>query len=662
LVAPEVTTMKKYWVYFLLGVAATAHADVQLNGLFTDNMVLQRDQRVPVWGTADPGEEVTVEFAGQRKTAAARPDGSWIVHLRSMKASSKPRGMTVSSTSGSPGIQRSNLLVGDVWLCGGQSNMAQTMDRYLIWDQVKDNFSNSQLRLFKIKQGGVGSPEPTKALVIDPFFNDSWQACSPEYAARVSATAGFFGMKLQRDTGVPVGLLYANRGATQANMWLPRDVLNANPVHARFLDASNSNWEPFDNNPGAIRAPSHLYNGTIHPLAPFAMRGVIWYQGESDSRWPDLYTQLFSDLADSWRKLWGYEFPFLFVQLAPHADVAWDQVGEARAWLRDAQFQCLEEVPNSGMVVITDAGEAQDIHPQAKDVPGERLALLAASLDDRKVNADFPTVGKMKVKDGKAIIRFNDISGGLEVRRVALNMERGHLPGQGPNAVVAEKLEGFTICGANQKFVKAQATIVSKNTVVVSSADVREPLAVRYGWANFPLCNLYGGNGMPAVPFRTDDFPMPNLSGERMGQPFEGVQTAWGNTMDIFAVGDGTFRAVEVDGLDAWRADGSYLYFKTSETDQPVNAQMYVLYRDEGFGSILLKYDSTSSEVFDGDVPGVWKPAGEVRCENSRQWKVAAFDLPDAKFAKRCNGADIRLQSLGSLTVGGVYVQAKVMN
>jgi len=283
-------------------------------------------------------------------------------------------------------------------------------------------------------------------------------------------------------------------------------------------------------------------------------------------------------------------------------------------------------------------------------------------LDDRKVNADFPTGGKMKVKDGKALIRFKDTSGGLEVRRVALNTERGHLPGRGPSAVVAEELEGFTICGVDQKFVKAQATIVSKNTVVVSSADVREPVAVRYGWANFPLCNLYGGNGMPAVPFRTDHFSMPNLAGERIGQPFAGVQPAWGNTMDILAAEDGRFQALEVDGVGAGKADGGYLYFRAPEIDQPMSARVHVLYRDEGFGSIQLRYDSTSAEVFDGDVPGVWKPAGEVRCENSRQWKVAAFDLPDAKFAKRCNGADIRLQSLGSLTVGEVYVQAKVMN
>lgn len=258
-------------------------------------------------------------------------------------------------------------------------------------------------------------------------------------------------MVLQRDTGVPIGLLYANRGATQVNMWLPCEVLEARPAYARFLDDSNINRTPSENNPAAIRAPSHLYNGTIHPLAPFALRGAIWYQGESDTRWPELYTQLFSDLVKSWRKLWGYEFPFLFVQLAPYRAIGWDQTGEGWAWLREAQTQCLAEVPGSGMVVITDAGEAEDIHPQAKNIPGERLALLAASLDDRKVSADAPTFRRMKTNDRRAMLRFKNVSGGLEVRRVALNTEKGHPPGQGPNPVVAEELEGFTVCGTDPR-------------------------------------------------------------------------------------------------------------------------------------------------------------------------------------------------------------------
>jgi sialate O-acetylesterase len=647
--------MKACWIFFVLCLATASHAELQLNGLFTDHMVLQRNQEVPVWGTADPGEEVRVEFAGQQKKAVAGARGEWQVLLDPMKASSSGQSLQVSSFKFH--FSLSNVLIGDVWLCGGQSNMATLMKQYpLIWDPIQSGFNNDQVRMFKIKQGGVGAPEPTKALVIDPFFKDSWQACTPEFAAEFSATAGFFGLKLQRDTGVPVGLLYAVRGGTQANMWMPRAVLEAHPDYARFLDDSNNNWKSSKNNPDAIRAPSRLYNGTIHPLVPFAIRGVIWYQGESDSQWSELYESLMGDLIASWRAAWGYEFPFLYVQLAPYNGVNWDQIGEGWAWLRDAQYQTLKSVPKTGMVVITDGGEAKDIHPQAKKLPGERLATLAASLDDPKVNADFPTLEKMKIKDGRALLKFNQVASGLATGRVALNSNRGFSPGADPEAVVAagNELKGFTICGADRKFVPAVAEIISKDVVEVSSPAVKDPIAVRYGWANFPLCNLYGGNGMPAVPFRTDDFPMPNLTAEKLGQAFEGVRSEWGASMNLVDVDDGTYERIEIDGVQGLKAKGSYLYFLSPEPG-PRATRLTVLYYDEGFATVQLRYDSASEEIFAGDRPGAWKPAGEVRCRNSKQWKFVSFDLPDARFKGGCNGADIRIQSTGAMRVGGVY-------
>lgn len=650
--------MKSTVVVLSLFVAACASAALHLNGLFTENMVLQRNQPVPVWGTADPGAKVSVEFAGQIKNALASTSGEWKVLLDPLKVSSKPRKMSVSSSK-NPTIHLSNLLVGDVWLCTGQSNMAQTMKRFLIWDQVKNHFINDQLHFFKIKEGGVGSPEPTKKLVIDPVFKNSWQSCSPEFAAEFSAVGGFFGMKLQHDTGVPIGLLYAVRGGTRANMWMPRKTLESKPIYEQYLDASNPEWKARPGNPDAIRAPSHLYNGTIHPLIPFAIKGCIWYQGESDSQYADIYTEMMTDLVASWRAEWGNDFPFLFVQLAPWDNVKWDgEYKEGWAWQREAQFQCLETIPNSGMVVIMDGGEAKDIHPQAKTLPGERLAVLAEALDNPAVNADFPSIGKTSVKKGKALIKFTGVAGGLETHRVAMNINKGFLPGNDPEAVVAEAddLQGFTICGADRKFVPAQARIVSKNEVEVWSPEVKQPVAVRYGWANFPLCNLYGGNGMPASPFRTDGFPKPNLTGEKLGEPFSGVVPAWGEPMELLNTGDGTFQTLELSGVPASKATGSYLYARTY-FNEPKSAAVRVVYLDDGFGTLQLRYDSTDEKIFAGKCPGVWKPAGEIKLRNSKGWKVVRFDLPDGQFAKRCNGGDIRLQTTGKLVVGGIYVR-----
>ncbi len=378
---------------------------------------------------------------------------------------------------------------------------------------------------------------------------------------------------------------------------------------------------------------------------PFAIRGVIWYQGESDSGWPELYESLMGDLIASWRSLWGYDFPFLFVQLAPFKD----RTDEDWAWVRDAQLKCLQSVPDSGMVVITDGGEKEDIDPQAKQLSGERLAVLAASLDNRKVNADLPTFKKIKIKDATVRIKFKDTSGGLETRRVALNTIRGHLPGKGSLAALvdANELKGFSLCGADKQFVPAVAKIVSRNAVEVSSPDVAEPVAVRYGWVNFPLCNLYGGNGMPPAPFRTDDFPMPNLSGEKRGKPFTSIQAEWGRPMEALNQGDGVFQSLDIEGAAAMKADGLYLYFRAPDLNKPASAKIQAIYFDKGFASIQLRYDSASDP---------WTLAGEVRCKNSNRWNVVSFDLPDAAFAKRCNGGDIRLQSSASLIVGGVFV------
>jgi len=203
-------------------------------------------------------------------------------------------------------------------------------------------------------------------------------------------------------------------------------------------------------------------------------------------------------------------------------------------------------------------------------------------------------------------------------------------------------------------FVEAFARILSKDVVEVSSAQVKKPVAVRYGWVNFPLCNLYGGNGMPATPFRTDDFPMSNLSGEIFGEYFTTIDAVWGAPLTILGGGDGKFQALEIDGRNAWRAEGSYLYFQSAATE-PASARIHMLYYDEGFATVQLRYDSTSEKRFSGKIPGVWKPAGEVKCKNSKQWKVVAFNLPDGRFSKRCNGGDIRLQSTGALVVGGIY-------
>jgi len=513
---------RKIFVFCFVLSALVVRAEVRLNPLFTDHMVLQRNQAVPVYGTADPGERITVNFAGQVKTAVAGKDGKWMVKLDPLAASAKPRTLAVASQASGFKFQISDVLVGDVWLCAGQSNMATEMKLYpTLRGETAEAMTNQLVRLFKVKSGGIGSVEPSDVVVLDPAFKGSWQRMSPAFAREFSATASFFGEALQPAIDVPVGLLYANRGGTAVNQWLPMDFMKGKPaLYERYLGPKNPYWKEGPKNPGLVRAPSRLFNGTIHPLLPFAIRGAIWYQGESGMRDSDIYAEIFADLIQVWRGLWGYDFPFLFVQLAPYGGsaVRWDGQNESWAFIREAQANALE-LPNTGMAVITDAGEMLDIHPQNKQPVGERLALLAEKLDHPQVVADSPLFQSLEKVDGKIKLVFDNGGAPLETLRVAMNKNKRMEPGTDPDAFVLEAsaLKGFAVCGADHKFVEAQARITGTNTVEVWSEKVSDPVAVRYGWANFPLCNLYNKAGLPASPFRTDSFPPPDFTVAKTG-------------------------------------------------------------------------------------------------------------------------------------------------
>ncbi|NOU36273.1 MAG: hypothetical protein HOO88_05850 [Kiritimatiellaceae bacterium] len=551
-----------------------------LNALFTDHMILQRNMPVPVYGTAKPKQIVTVEFAGQKKTAEADENGNWMVKLDPMSASSEPSVLTVTSQTPGFKLQISDVLVGDIWLCAGQSNMASVMQTYPSLKSDIPLMQGPAVRLFKSKHEGVGSPVQTDTVTIDGAFSGSWQSMTPRFAAPFSATACFFGRKLQQDTGVPIGLIYANRGGTQVNMWLPMSAMAGRDVYAKFLSKKNPEWTPRADNPGAIRAPSYLYNGTIHPLTRFAIRGVIWYQGESDDRDIAAYPVMFKDLIETWRKAWGYDFPFLFVQLPSYGAVSWDNTEEAWAWQREAQASALK-LPETGMVVLIDSGEYKDIHPQNKKSVGERLALLAESLDDQKIAARSPMIKSVQFKEGKACITFSEVGSGLTAKRVVMNKNMCLKQGEDAEAFIADAdtLEGFMICGADRKFVKAQAEIIGPDTVRIWSDAVRSPVAVRYGWANFSLCNLYNGAGLTAVPFRTDHFEMP---------VFDQVPALDDTIFEISKPTSAFSADFSRDRLDGWQ--------KSLPLNTAVNGEMLELFFSEGKPVVFYPPSATVKE------------------------------------------------------------------
>ena len=526
--------MKKHFVPIaLIALAASpAFADVKLNNIFSDNMVLQREAKVPVWGTADAGESVTVGFNGQSVTATAGADGKWRVELEPMKASTQPMELAVK---GKNTLSVKNVLVGDVWFCSGQSNMGFPLDKDNLAAAEIPASSNPMLRMLLADWQSVDTPLDS-VKYSNRKKGDVWMEGAPDTVGGCSAVAYWFGKDLQKSTGVPIGLIRSAKGGSPLNAWLPKEALVSSeagkegwdryqealkvfPEKKAAFQTELKDWEekmktatpeekktlkrpipPFG--PTDPNHPCGLYYGSVSPYLPFAIKGVIWYQGESEGCSPMrnaiAYNGMFQDLIRTWRKEWGQEnMPFLFVELAPYRKMS--PVPEDSVWsrVRDAQHKALE-LTNTGMAVILDSGAEEDIHPKDKKPVGERLAQWAkARFYGMEMLPSGPLYDTMQIQGDKIVISFTNAGKGLETRDLTL---------LGGHQLSKEKLQGFSICGEDRKFVWADAVVTGTNQVTLSSAEVKTPVAARYAWSSFPLCNLFNKEGLPAASFRTDTF------------------------------------------------------------------------------------------------------------------------------------------------------------
>lgn len=453
-------------------------AAIKPAGIFTDHAVLQRGIRVPVWGTARDGEVVTVRFNGQTAVTTAS-GGKWMVRLKPMKVGG-PYTMTIS---GENTIEFQDLLIGDVWLCGGQSNMQWPLAETDAAADLIAGSADESLRLFTVPL--VTAPTPAQDLP-----SGKWSSCGPSTVRRFSAVGYHFGRELRRSLGVPIGLINDSYGGSIVQAW----------TSVRCLESDSESRPGLVHKPDWAEGPQNgfglLYNGMIAPIIPYALRGVIWYQGEGNtvSTEADHYRASFPLLIHNWREDWGQgDFPFLFVQLAPWArdvqfHVAVDPDGTGWAVVREAQLITSRKVKNTAMAVITDAGDPERIHPRRKGPVGERLALAARGLAYRQpVVFRSPSYKSMKVKGTKAILSFHDSDGGLIVQ--------------------GETATGFGIAGSDRQFHPAQARLLDEGRIEVWSDRVAQPVAVRYGWANYPVVNVASRAGLPMSPFRTDDWP-----------------------------------------------------------------------------------------------------------------------------------------------------------
>ena len=500
--------MKKFVIGFILLVCAVSYADanVSLPKIFSDNMVLQRNMRVPVWGWADPGEKVTATLGGHWAETTAGPDGKWKLFLGPLDAG----GPFELNLSGKNSVTIKNVLVGEVWVCSGQSNMAFEVQDCMNAGQEIKAANYPEIRYFQVKRAKAAQPlnDVSPVEVNQADWLNKWQLCSPATVGHLTAVGYFFGRDLYEKLGVPVGLISASWGGTTAEAWTPIDTLKNDPSLSLIL----KNWPDYNNDDDWLKSeyasfvkdvekahkerkeaqlyfnqPAVLYNGIIAPVLPFGIRGVTWYQGESNAYRAYQYRDLFLAMIKQWRKNWGEgNFPFLFVQLANfHFEP------QVYPELREAQTMSLS-VPETAMAVAIDIGDSANIHPKNKQEVGRRLSLAARKLVyGEELIYSGPLYKSMIVNDGKCRLNFDCIGDGLVSKGIA-------------------GLSGFVIAGTDRRFLKAQA-VIDGDQVVVWSDDVTNPVAVRYAWANHPGgCNLYNKSGeqinLPASPFRTDDW------------------------------------------------------------------------------------------------------------------------------------------------------------
>ena len=503
-------------VIFFFACAIVARAHVTLPDVLSDGMVLQQGKAIPIWGKADPGEAITIKFAGQSKTATAAADGKWTIKLDPLRANATPAVMTIA---GKDQIQVKDILVGEVWLVAGQSNMQRLLSETANGDAVMAAANHPLIRLFNVsRQVGFKHAPPPLA---------TWQACSPQSVKEFSAAGYYFGVELENELHVPIGLINSSYGGSQAEAWTPVEYLLASddlhptvertriwdeerPRVRTEYDEALKKWRaeadqarangarpsPSPAVPDALREyriASSIYDGMIAPLMPFYIRGAIWYQGESNEARAQQYEVLLPTMIKAWRDRWGEgSFPFGIVQLPNYRDPKPAPADEPWSFIREAQRRTALDTPNTGLIVTIDIGEAHDIHPKNKLDVGKRMARWAlADVYGRRITKSGPTLRTVQIKDPKIVLTFTEAGAGLRIRDGA-------------------QLDEFAIAGNDRRWVWASAKIVGSDRVEVWSESVPHPVAVRYAFNNNPRHpNLTNETGLPATPFRTDQWPGP---------------------------------------------------------------------------------------------------------------------------------------------------------
>ncbi|TWU27782.1 sialate O-acetylesterase [Bythopirellula polymerisocia] len=480
-------------------VVSVGRAEVSVPNIFSDHMVLQQKQANKVWGKASPGEKVSVTINGKVKETTAGEDGNWSVMLDPLQAGG-PHELVIA---GKNTITIGDVLVGEVWICSGQSNMQWVVKNSYDADLVEATANYPKIRMISYPNKGSQTP-------LWSHVGADWKVCSPATVGNFSAVGYFFGRELLQALDIPIGLINNSWGGSAADAWVNRDLLQDSEFYQPTLDRWQEMEQQFEslstkadltekekkklaglkNQMFGNQRPANIYNGVLMSHLGYGIQGAIWYQGESNAGRAFQYRDLFPLMIANWREEWKEgDFPFYWVQLADFGAEKPEPGDSGWAELREAQTMTMDKLPNTGEAVIIDVGEGKDIHPRNKVTVGQRLARWALVNEYGKdIAYQSPTYRSMEKENGKIILSFDHVDGGWRPFDV-------------------KEPVGFTIAGADKKFVKADAKILEGNRIEVSSSEVPDPEAVRYAWADNPVCNMFDVVGLPLTPFRTDDWP-----------------------------------------------------------------------------------------------------------------------------------------------------------
>jgi sialate O-acetylesterase len=492
----RILLMSTVWLF---GLASMAAAETKLPNIFSDGMVLQQGQENKIWGRDNPGQAIAIAIGDHQLAATADAAGNWEAKLPSLPVGG-PHLLTVAGSSAK--IVR-DVLVGEVWICSGQSNMQWSISASNDPDMERIAANFPKIRMINFPQ--TGSQEP-----IWSHDERRWQVCSPDTVGNFSAVGYFFARQLHQTTGVPIGMINNAWGGSACEAWINQSVLNSDTrfqvlmdrwkaSEARYQDLSaktgrsEEEEKEFKNLTNTMRGnqrPANIYNGVLKSHVGYGIRGAIWYQGESNAGRAYQYRDLFPLMIQNWRNEWGQgDFPFYWVQLADFRAEKSEPGESDWAELREAQTMTMDRLPSTGQAVIIDIGEGKDIHPMNKVDVGRRLARWAlAKQYNIPIEFQSPRYASMQADGDGIVLTFN------------------HIPNGWRPFDVNEPI-GFTIAGEDKVFHAAEAKILDGGKIRISSSKVAKPISVRYAWADNPVCNMYSRAGLPLTPFRTDDWP-----------------------------------------------------------------------------------------------------------------------------------------------------------